>query len=201
MAGVALVLWGLYGALAVALPIAVQLLRTGGTGIKGASGKPGSIEWLAGIGLVVAIVLGVTAAVLAARDEVEAVDALDVPALHAAGIVLYAFGLAAVICSQQWMGRSWRVGVDEGERTDLVTGGPFMLVRNPIYTGMIVTSLGFALMVPSVLSFASVVLLITSLEVQTRVVEEPYLTRVHGSAYTGWASRAGRFLPRVGRLG
>ncbi len=145
-------LWGLYGALAVALPIALQLRRTGGTGLKGVSGKPGSIEWLAGVGMVVAIVLGVTAAVLAASGDVEAVDALDSAGLHAAGIVLYALGLATIVFSQQWMGRSWRIGVNEHERTPLVTGGPFRLVRNPIYTGMIVTSAGLALMVPSLLS-------------------------------------------------
>ena len=201
MADVALVLWGLYGVLAVVLPIALQVRRTGTTGLKGVSGKPGSIEWLAGVGLVVAIALGVTAAALAASGDVEPVGALDRAGVHAAGVVLYAVGLATIVFSQQWMGRSWRIGVDERERTRLVTGGPFTAVRNPIFTGMILTSAGLALMVPSVLSFAALALLFASLEVQTRLVEEPYLTRVHGDEYTGWASRAGRFLPGVGRLG
>jgi protein-S-isoprenylcysteine O-methyltransferase Ste14 len=201
VAGVALVLWGLYGALAFVLPVARQLSRTGDTGFKGVSGKPGSVEWLGGVGLVLAIALGVTAAALAASGDLEPVDALDRPGAHAAGVVLYALGLGTIVFSQQWMGRSWRIGVDQRERTQLVTGGPFRLVRNPIYSGMIATSVGLALMVPSLLSLASVLLLIGSLEVQTRLVEEPYLTRVHGDEYAGWASRAGRFLPGVGRLG
>jgi protein-S-isoprenylcysteine O-methyltransferase Ste14 len=201
VADVALVLWALYGALAVVLPIARQLSRTGETGFKGVSGKPGSLEWLAGVGLVLAIALGVTAAALSASNDVEPVEAFDGPGAHAAGVVLYALGLATIVLSQRWMGRSWRIGVDEHERTKLVTGGPFRLVRNPIYSGMILTSVGLALMVPSLLSLASVLLLIASLEVQTRLVEEPYLTRVHGDEYTGWARIAGRFLPRVGRLG
>jgi protein-S-isoprenylcysteine O-methyltransferase Ste14 len=200
VADLALVLWGLYGVLAVVLPIALQVRRTGATGLKGVSGKPGSIEWLAGVGLVVAIAVGVTAAALAASGDVEPVGALDRAGVHAAGVALYAVGLATIVFSQQWMGRSWRIGVDERERTRLVTGGPFTAVRNPIFTGMILTSAGLALMVPSVLSFAGVAVLIASLEVQTRLVEEPYLTRVHGDEYTGWASRAGRFLPGLGRL-
>ncbi len=183
------------------LPIALQLRRTGGTGLRGVSGKPGSLEWFAGVGVVVAIVLGVAAAALTASGDVERVDALDLPVFHASGVVLYTLGLATIVFSQQWMGRSWRIGVDESERTQLVTGGPFKLVRNPIFTGMSITSAGLALMVPSVVSLASVLLLIGSLQVQTRLVEEPYLTRVHGVQYTGWASRAGRFLPGVGRLG
>jgi protein-S-isoprenylcysteine O-methyltransferase Ste14 len=201
VAEVGLVLWALYGALAFVVPIALQLRRTGTTGLRGLSGWPGSIEWFAGVGLVVAIALGVAAAALAASGDVEPADALDVSALRAAGIVLYSLGLATVVFSQQWMSGSWRIGVDESERTQLVTSGPFRLVRNPIFTGMIVTSAGLALMVPSVLSLVSVLLLIGSLEVQTRLVEEPYLTRTHGDAYTGWASHAGRFLPGVGRLG
>ncbi|MET9817324.1 MULTISPECIES: hypothetical protein [unclassified Streptomyces] len=41
------------------------------------------------------------------------------------------------------MGASWRVGVDVGERTALITGGPFAYVRNPIFTAMAVTGLGW----------------------------------------------------------
>lgn len=201
MADVALLLWAFYGALAVMLPIALQLGRAGTTGLKGVSGNPGSLEWFAGIALVVAIALGVAGAALGASGDVDPIDALDVAAVHVAGVVLYVLGLAAVVFSQQWMGRSWRIGVDESERTQLVTGGPFVLVRNPIYTGMIVTSVGLASMVPSLLSVASVLLLLGALEIQTRLVEEPYLTRVHGDEYARWGRRAGRFLPGVGRFG
>jgi protein-S-isoprenylcysteine O-methyltransferase Ste14 len=98
------------------------------------------------------------------------------------------------------MGRSWRIGVDPGERTGLVTGGPFALVRNPIFSGMILTWVGLALMVPSVVALASVGVLIGSLELQTRVVEEPYLLRTHGERYAHYAKRVGRFMPRAGRL-
>ena len=32
-----------------------------------------------------------------------------------------------------------------------------------------------------------------------RLVEEPYLHRVHGTAYDRYAARTGRFLPWIGR--
>ena len=38
------------------------------------------------------------------------------------------------------------------------------------------------------------------LEIQTRMVEEPYLLKVHGSAYAEYAARVGRFVPGVGRI-
>jgi protein-S-isoprenylcysteine O-methyltransferase Ste14 len=98
------------------------------------------------------------------------------------------------------MGESWRVGVDPGERTELVTAGPFALVRNPLYAGMIPFFIGIALLVPNALTIAGAVLLVVALEIQTRLVEEPYLRGVHGSAYADYAARVGRFLPGVGRL-
>jgi protein-S-isoprenylcysteine O-methyltransferase Ste14 len=197
---VALVLWAVFGLLAVVVPVGLQLRRTGSTGFKGLSGRPGSLDRLAGGGLVLAIALGVIAPQVAKSGDLEPIGPLDHGWVHAIGIALFAVGLTTIVFSQQWMGRSWRIGVDEQERTELVSTGPFAVVRNPIYAGMIAAVLGLGLLVPNVLSVASVALLLTALEVQTRLVEEPYLLRVHGESYGNWASRTGRFLPGVGRL-
>jgi protein-S-isoprenylcysteine O-methyltransferase Ste14 len=196
----ALWLWSLFGLLAICLRVLIQLRRTGDTGLRGLTGRPGSIEWFAGLGFVTAIAGGVLAAVLAEGDDVSPVDALDTTFIHVIGIVLYAVGLTGVLVAQGTMGGSWRVGVDPSEQTALVTEGPFGIVRNPIYTAMITTILGLTLLVPSVLAFASFALLLVSLELQTRVVEEPYLKQTHGESYTNYAARVGRFLPGVGRL-
>jgi protein-S-isoprenylcysteine O-methyltransferase Ste14 len=98
------------------------------------------------------------------------------------------------------MGESWRIGIDEGERTTLVTDGPFALVRNPIFAAMIPATLGLLLMVPNVVAAAGLVALTVALQLQTRVVEEPYLLRAHGDPYAQYAARVGRFIPGVGRI-
>ena len=98
------------------------------------------------------------------------------------------------------MGASWRIGVDAGEVTALVTSGVFRTVRNPIFTGMILTSVGTALMVPNAAALAGVALLALGLEIHVRYVEEPHLLAVHGDPYHRYANSAGRFVPRVGRL-
>jgi protein-S-isoprenylcysteine O-methyltransferase Ste14 len=200
VAELALWLWLVFGILAVVVRALLQKRRTGAFGISGVSGQPGSVEWLGGIGFVLAVALGVAAPVLAAADVVEPIDALDVTPVQVAGVVLYAVGLAGVMGAQRAMGASWRLGVAEEERTQLVTRGAFELVRNPIYTTMTATITGLALLVPSVVSLLAVVLLVASLELQTRVVEEPYLLRTHGDAYATYAGRVGRFVPGVGRL-
>lgn len=200
MAVAALVLYAIYLALAFGLRVLIQLRRTGSTGFHGLGGRPGSAEWVAGVGFTVALLVGAAAPVLALLDLVEPFAALDVTALHVAGIVLAVAGIAATFYAQVAMGESWRIGVDPGERTQLVTAGPFALVRNPIFTAMLPTALGLTLMVPSWVAIAGLIGLVLALELQVRVVEEPYLLSVHGEEYASYSARVGRFLPGVGRI-
>jgi protein-S-isoprenylcysteine O-methyltransferase Ste14 len=200
MAGLALALWALFGIVAVVGRVLLHLRRTGTTGLRGISGTPGSPEWLGGVAFVGAIALGVAGPVLDLADVVDPVGALDGTAAHVAGLALFGLGFAGVLWSQQALGSSWRIGVDETERTTLVTRGPFELVRNPIFTAMTTVWLGLALLVPSVVSLAAVALLVVALELQTRLVEEPYLLHTQGESYAAYAGRVGRFLPGIGRL-
>lgn len=200
MAESALLFLGVYLLLAVGLRALVMRARTGSSGLKGISGKPGSTEWWGGVLFVVAVVLGAIAPVLDLAGVLDPIDSLDGDFGHQAGTGLFFGGLATILVAQLAMGDSWRIGVDQEERTELVTGGPFQAVRNPIFAGMIPTSLGIALLVPNAVAVLALVLLIAALEIQTRLVEEPYLLEVHGSAYRDYAGRVGRFLPLVGRL-
>ena len=196
----ALGLYVLYMALAFGLRTWLQLRRTGESGFKGISGRPFSLEWTAGVLFVVAIAVGVAAPVLDVLDVIEPLDALDSAGVRATGVAIFLVGLVATLYAQIAMGPSWRIGVDEGERTELVTSGPFAVVRNPIFSGMLPASIGLALLVPNVVALAGVAALLIALEIQVRLVEEPYLLRVHGEHYRGYASRVGRFVPGLGRL-
>ena len=200
MASIALALYAAYGALAFGARVAVHLRRTGTSGLKGLSGRPGSIEWLGGAGFVLALALGVAAPGLAAADLVEPIGALDTTTTHAVGFALFALGLGGTVLAQAAMGTSWRIGVDERERTELVTGGPFAIVRNPIYSAMIPAIGGLALLVPNAIALAGWLLLVAALEAQTRLVEEPHLLRTHGREYALYAARVGRFVPKLGLL-
>ncbi len=80
-----------------------------------------------------------------------------------------------------------------------MTGGPFRVVRNPILLGTELTAVGIALLVPNAFSLVMVAAVITAHQIQVRLVEEPYLLRVHGEAYRRYAERTGRFLPGIGR--
>lgn len=200
MATLALVLYIVYLTIAFGLRTAIQLRRTGSTGFHGLGGRPGSAEWVAGVGFAVALILGVAAPILALADVVEPIGALDTGALHALGIAFAVLGIAATFYAQVAMGNSWRIGVDHEERTELVTSGPFGLVRNPIFSAMLPTALGLVLLVPSWVGVIGLVGLAVALELQVRMVEEPYLLRAQGQRYADYAARVGRFMPGVGRI-
>jgi protein-S-isoprenylcysteine O-methyltransferase Ste14 len=180
--------------------IAIQLRRTGKTGLIGLREGAGAADWGSGVLFVGGMAMGAASPVLVLGDHLDPIGALDVDLLHVIGIVLAVGGGLAVFGSQLGMGESWRIGVRDEERTALVTLGWFALCRNPIYTSMIVGWLGIALLVPTWLGIAAVPVIATGLEIQVRFVEEPYLMRTHGDEYRAYASRVGRFLPGIGRM-
>jgi len=189
-----------YGLLAFGVRMAVQLRRTGSTGFKGLRGASGSTERIGGLLFATAVVLCVAGPALQLARALNSVAALDGEGANILGVVLACMGIVTTVVAQFAMGDAWRIGVDPSERTELVTHGPFSLTRNPIYAAMIPSFIGIALLAPNVVTIAGAILLIMALELQTRLIEEPYLSRVHGEHYATYAARVGRFIPGIGRL-
>ncbi|HWS34313.1 MAG TPA: isoprenylcysteine carboxylmethyltransferase family protein [Actinoplanes sp.] len=176
-----------------------QWRATGDTGLRLDAGPPGTLRWWAKLLFVAALALGV-AGPAAGVAGLPPIGALDHRWLQITGLGIAVLGIAAVLAAQLDMGASWRIGVDPSEHTTLVTCGTFAVSRNPIFTAMAFTSTGLTLLAPNPLAVLATATLIAALQLQVRRVEEPYLIHTHGTAYTTYASRAGRFLPGVGRL-
>jgi protein-S-isoprenylcysteine O-methyltransferase Ste14 len=199
MAIAALILCGVFLGLAGAGRPILQRRRTGDTGIRQFSVRPRTLQWWAhysaGMG-------GLTTGVAAPIAELIGLTPLGFvnhPIARGVGMVLAVVGILTTFAAQLAMGASWRIGVDVAEKTTLVTYGPFRLVRNPIFSAVQLTFLGLTMMVPSLIAVSGFVVLLIGNEAQVRLVEEPYLRQVHGTAYTDYASQVGRFLPGVGR--
>ncbi|MDT0276165.1 methyltransferase family protein [Blastococcus goldschmidtiae] len=175
----------------------VQQRRTGSAGFHGISGTPADAGWWGGALFVAAIVLGLGGPLLAIAGVVPTDPPL---ALQGAGLAVAFAGFAATLAAQTGMGTSWRIGVDTGERTELVTAGVFAHVRNPVFTAMGVAQLGIVLTVPTWVGVLALAALVVAVQLQVRAVEEPYLRAVHGAAYDAYAATAGRFVPGLGRL-
>lgn len=195
----ALVLYTVFLCVGFGLRTMIMVRSTGATGWKPLSGPTGSAPWWGGVLFAGALVLAMVAQVLALLNAV--------PPLYAPGSIQIALGVALAVAgiggtfhAQMIMGRSWRVGVDPNERTQLVTGGLFGHVRNPIFAWILLTALGLLLLVPSGVAVVAWVMLWAAVEIQVRWVEEPYLLKTHGQAYLDYAAAVGRFVPKLGLL-
>lgn len=187
---VALVSVAAYVFLALLVRPATLRWKTGRWGFNGLSGRPGSAGWWGGVSFI--------GSMLAIPLALKLEAFLTPQAFVMAGLGLMAMGLVITLLAQSAMGASWRIGVNETERTQLITTGLFAWVRNPIFTGMGTFGAGLVLLWPNVASLASLALLMLGVELQVRFVEEPYLRALHGEAWLSWARRVGRFLPGLG---
>ena len=181
----------------------VQLRRYGSSGIVlFRSGRPGQhLREALFVVLAVALLAEAALAAVAPRRLPGLVPLAPATAavLRATGTVMVLGATALMLAAQLDLGASWRVGIDQGARPGLVTGGLYRYSRNPIYVAMLAALLGFALLLPSWISLG--LLIGAGLGIRRHVRdEEAYLARTYGEEYRRYAARVGRFVPGVGRL-
>jgi protein-S-isoprenylcysteine O-methyltransferase Ste14 len=197
---VALALLTVFGLLGFVWRAWLQRRRTGSTGFRGVSGRVGSVEWVAGVGFVIALTVAVVGPLLQLYGVITPLPGLQAIGIQIVGIVVALLGIVLTVWAQLDMGDSWRVGVDESETTALVHSGMFGRVRNPIYTAVLTFDVGIALVAANLVTIAGFILTLAALELQVRRVEEPYLRDKHGAAYHGYTASVGRFIPGVGLI-
>jgi protein-S-isoprenylcysteine O-methyltransferase Ste14 len=112
----------------------------------------------------------------------------------ASGIAIVCF-LVSVRCWRH-MGRDWRMGIDPGGERKLITNGPFARVRHPIYALSVALMLCTVVAVPTPVMLAIALVHIVLMHVKARN-EEEFLHKMHGSSYSAYCARTGRFLPRI----
>jgi len=110
-------------------------------------------------------------------------------------VVILAVGLAATLLCWKRMGKSWRMGINPEEKTQLIVSGPYAWIRHPIYAIQSLMLLASAALLPSPLMLISCLLMLTFLQWEARR-EEKYLVVHHGQSYADYRRQTGGFLPR-----
>ena len=118
---------------------------------------------------------------------------LDGAIIQSIALVLMLLALLWTATAQMQMGKSWRIGIDTVNKTELVEKGLFKVSRNPIFLGMRIALLGFFLALPNAFTLAAVVIADLLIQVQVRL-EEEFLTGVHGDRYREFCGRVRRWL-------
>ena len=107
------------------------------------------------------------------------------------GIVGDLIFLISVLCMKD----SWRAGIPDRDRTELVTEGIYAFSRNPAFLGFDLQYIGLLLMFCNLLTGMFSVFAITMLHLQI-LQEERYLTAAFGPEYLQYRRHVLRYLGR-----
>ena len=118
---------------------------------------------------------------------------LENESLQYVGWVLLILSLIMVWLAQSNMRESWRIGIDEENKTELITSGFFAFSRNPIFLGIMIANVGLFLVLPNAFTLLIISLSTTSINTQVRL-EEEFLTEEHGEQYISYKSIVNRWL-------
>lgn len=99
--------------------------------------------------------------------------------------------LISVLCMKD----SWRAGIPEEDRTELVTDGIYAFSRNPAFLGFDLQYIGVLLMFCNLLTAAFTVFAVSMLHLQI-LQEERYLTAAFGPEYLQYRRHVLRYLGR-----
>lgn len=106
---------------------------------------------------------------------------------------LLLLSLVLVWAAQSQMANSWRIGIDEKNKTELVTNGLFSISRNPIFLGIMIANIGLILIIPNAFTLLIVTLSMVSINTQIRL-EEAFLESRHGKDYQDYLNQVRRWL-------
>ena len=103
-------------------------------------------------------------------------------------------GLLFAVWAREHLGRNWSSSVTIKQGHELITTGPYAVVRHPIYTGILAGLLGTAIALSQVRGFIGFVLFFLVLWVKLRM-EEQWMRSQFGDTYATYAHQTAALLP------
>ena len=111
------------------------------------------------------------------------------------GLAVLGLGLGFAIWARVHIGRNWGTPMTQKDEPELVTSGPYRLVRHPIYSGILVAGVGTAVALSWLWLIA--VVLAGVYFVYSATVEERYLSEQFPDAYPAYKRWTKMLLPFI----
>src|SRR5271167_3476739 len=112
------------------------------------------------------------------------------------GAVVTAGGLLFAVWARRHLGKNWSQAVTLKEGHELITSGPYALVRHPIYTGLLQAFVGCAIARGEWRGLLAVALVFVALWHKLRL-EEKWMRAQFGESYEAYSRRVAALVPHV----
>jgi protein-S-isoprenylcysteine O-methyltransferase Ste14 len=103
-------------------------------------------------------------------------------------------GLLFAVWAREHLGSNWSRSVTIKQDHELITTGPYAVVRHPIYTGILAGFLGMAIAISQVRGFIVFVLIFLALWMKFRM-EEQWMRAQFGETYATYARHTAALVP------
>jgi protein-S-isoprenylcysteine O-methyltransferase Ste14 len=155
--------------------------------------KRGRVPWSRELGIRAVIVAIVIALIRLGtfRDRSVNTD----PWRAGLGLVLFALGLGFAVWARVHIGRNWGTPMTQKDDPELVTSGPYRLVRHPIYSGILLAGVGTATALDWLWLVA--VVLAGMYFIYSAIVEERFLTERFPDTYPAYRQSTKMLLPYI----
>ncbi len=110
------------------------------------------------------------------------------------GAALAVTGLLFAVWAREHLGRNWSSSVTIKQGHELITTGPYAVVRHPIYTGILAGFLGMAIAISQVRGLIVVALVLFVFWLKLRI-EEEWMRSQFGETYATYARNTAALLP------
>ncbi|KAB2865148.1 MAG: isoprenylcysteine carboxylmethyltransferase family protein, partial [Anaerolineae bacterium] len=160
--------------------------RTGGKGTKLVRQQQIAVVLLQIISLAMVIVIPAT--------DHHDIAILRPDAVRYLGLLIYPLGFFITNWSEHSLGKQFSVQVTIQEGHQLITNGPYRMLRHPRYLGIMLMNLGLALIFASWVGLAIVVVLIGVLLWRIRD-EEALMRQEFGAEWDAYAEKSWRLIP------
>jgi len=112
------------------------------------------------------------------------------------GAAITAGGLLFSVWARRHLGKNWSQAVTLKEDHELITTGPYALVRHPIYTGLLLGFIGCAVARGEWRGLLAVALVFVALWRKLRL-EEKWMRAQFGASYETYARRVAALVPYI----
>lgn len=158
-----------------------------------AGSKTGRTPWARFAGFRVALILVVL--LLLRVKTFRGHEVTTDPWLQGTGLAVFFLGLALAIWARVYLGGNWGMPMSQKAGSELVTSGPYRVIRHPIYSGIILAMVGTTIGIS--LYWLVAVAAIGAYFLYSAFVEERTMTGLFPDSYPQYKSSTKMLIPFV----